>query len=137
MRIIILPGGYQPERKHLEDAGYDLYSPEYIRIESGDYKKIPLKIKVEIPKGFVGLMFPRSSLSGNFGITVSANVVDSGYTGEIHVVLHNLGSDTFIVNPLDRIAQLVIVPFYGNEIQKVDSFEETNRGEGGFGSTGK
>lgn len=129
-----------PQRAHPHDAGADLYVPENYTniILSGTRETIPLGISVEIPKGWVGLVCPRSGLSARYGITVlnSPGIIDHGYTGEIQVILYNTGNTSFVVQPGSRVAQLVLqevkTPFW----DVVDVLDDSERGMAGLGSTG-
>ena len=100
-------------------------------------KTVPTGVRVAIPKGYVGLLFARSSLC-KYGMLMAngAGVIDSGYTGEIQVPLLNAGDSVFRVWAGERIAQLVILPCELPTFTLVDELEDTERGEGGFGSTG-
>lgn len=120
------------------DAGMDLTCVE---MESIDYDLIKYKtgISVEIPKGYVGLCFPRSSVykTGQM-LSNCVGVIDSGYRGEISFNYYNVDSDIKGMYGVgDRIGQLIIIPYSQIEFKEVDELSETERGEGGFGSTGK
>ncbi len=120
------------------DAGLDLYARFPGRLTPGGRMVVPTGIAVAIPGGFVGLLTPRSGLAVRHGIGIvnTPGVIDSGYRGEIHVVLVNLGQDDWSYERGDRVAQLVIVPLAVHEIVEVDELPESERGERGFGSTG-
>lgn len=120
-------------------AGADLYSVECpTNIMPGETKKIGTGIAVEIPEGYAGLVFARSGLSCKSGLAPAnkVGVIDSDYRGEIFVFLHNHGDVPRTVQPGDRIAQIVFVPFANALFNEVNDLSETVRGEGGFGSTG-
>lgn len=129
-----------PQRAHPHDAGADLFVPENYTniILSGARETIPLGISIEVPKGWVGLVCPRSGLAAHHGVTVlnSPGIIDYGYTGEIQVILQNNGVVPYVVEPLSRIAQLVLqeikTPFW----DVVTKLEDTQRGMAGLGSTG-
>jgi dUTP pyrophosphatase len=118
-------------------AGFDLYlsGRENIVIYPGKQATIPTDIALSIPKGKVGIIKPRSGLALH-GIDVLGGVIDSDYRGEVKVILINHGVRTMLFNPGDRIAQLVILYHY-NEFEVVESLDDTERGSGGFGSTGR
>lgn len=122
-------------------AGYDLFAciDKDITIEAGKIKMIPIGIALEIPAGYGGFVFPRSSLGVKHGITLPncVGVIDSDYRGEFFVPLINLGENDFVVKNDDRIAQLVIMPVENAVFNEVDELSDTVRGEGGFGSTGR
>lgn len=109
-----------------------------VTVEPGKTEKITSGIAVEIPMGFGGFIFPRSSLATKYGITLPncVGVIDSDYRGEICVPVINLGEESFTVKNGDRIAQMVIMPYETAEYETVPQLSETERGEGGFGSTG-
>lgn len=129
-----------PYRAHPNDAGADLFSIEHCVISPGERRPISTGISLEIPEGYYGRIAPRSGLAAKNGIDVLAGVVDSGYRGDIKVVLLNTdqsGLGDFEIKIGDKIAQLIIEKHYNFEFEVVDSLEETIRGSGGFGSTGK
>ena len=121
-------------------AGMDLCSAESVAhsILPGQTTFISTGISVAIPEGYVGLLFARSGLSCKKGLAPAnkVGVIDSDYRGEVMVALHNHSEETRRVQPGDRIAQLVIVPYITAEITLVDTLDDTERGAGGFGSTG-
>jgi dUTP pyrophosphatase len=100
---------------------------------------VPTGFAIEIPPGFEGQVRPRSGLAFKDGVTVinAPGTIDADYRGEIKVLLVNLGNDSVWLNPGDRIAQLVISPVVRAEVEEADNLEETARGEGGFGHTGR
>jgi len=125
-----------PAKSNSSDAGYDLYSSEKVSIPAGATVLISTGICMSIPEGYVGLIWDRSSM-GVKGIHRHAGVIDSGYIGHIKVCLHNTTCDTYHVERGDRIAQIVIQEAPHFELEVVDSLEDSERGIGGFGSTGK
>lgn len=140
LKIKLLDGGVRiPQYAHADDAGLDLFSAEDGYINPGHRKVVKTGIAVQIPAGKVGFVCSRSGLAAKNGVFVlnAPGVVDSGYTGEVCVILMNDGKDLFEFHRGDRIAQLVIVDCHHAEIEEVESFDgTTERGEGGFGSTG-
>jgi len=122
-------------------SGIDLYAAVEgeIILGVGEIKLIPTAIRVAIPPGFEGQIRPRSGLALKNGISIvnSPGTIDSDYCGEVGIILINHGSKPFIIRRKDRIAQLVISPVARAELEMVDSFEETERNEGGFGHTGQ
>ena len=148
------PEGKEPFRANTSDAGYDLFSTEYVTLEPFQRKLISTGINVEIPEGFYGRVAPRSGLACKKGIDVMAGVIDSGYRGEVKVLLINLnfegynlkpnafetmfGSANKIeIKPGDRIAQLIIEKCHSVEWKPMETLEESQRGEQGFGSSGQ
>lgn len=129
----LLDGGILPTRAHKADAGFDLYSP-INSVLCGCTTRIKLGVCVEIPKGCVGFIMGRSSLNKK-GIACLTGVIDSGYTGEIAVILNSIGALARIKKG-DRIAQLVVTKLADiDDAVAVDKLEDTERGDGGFGST--
>lgn len=127
-----------PTYARVGDAGADLYANEDAIILSGNRALVKTGISIELPEGYVALVHPRSGLALKHGITVlnTPGTIDSGYRGEIGVILFNSSWSTFHVTKGDRIAQLVIQKFETAEFEIVDVLNETERGEGGFGSSG-
>jgi dUTP pyrophosphatase len=129
-----------PTRAHDGDAGYDLCAVEAVRLAPGERASIGTGIAVAIPDGCAGLVLPRSGLAAKHGISVvnAPGLIDAGYRGELRVLLLNTDREAaFDVTPGDRIAQLVIVRHEAPEPVEVESLDETARGVGGFGSTGR
>jgi len=128
-----------PARATCGSAGYDICSSEKVTIGAGRFAKISTGLKLSIPAGFEAQVRPRSGLAAKSGVTVlnAPGTIDSDYRGEVCVLLVNHGSDDFIVEPGMRIAQLVFAAVIAVNFAKVDSLDESSRGEGGFGSTGK
>ena len=126
-----------PVRAHEADAGADLKAARDVAIRRGDTAKVSTGVRVSIPEGCFGLLAARSSLCGRGLMMLNGvGIIDSGYTGDIQVPLANVGSRTQHVAAGERIAQLVIMPCELPAFRLVDKLEETERGEGGFGSTG-
>jgi dUTP pyrophosphatase len=120
------------------DAGADLTASGYTMVPAGSRALVKTGIKIAIPEGYVGLVHPRSGLALKHGITVlnAPGTIDSGYRGEVGVILYNSGAEHFEIKAGDRIAQLVIQKVETAEFEIVDALIDTDRGEGGFGSTG-
>ena len=125
-----------PTKSHPSDAGWDLYSVEKLDLQPGKRHSVYTGIAFEIPKGHVGLIWPRSGMSVKKGIDVLAGVVDSGYRGEIKVCLLNTGDEPCIIKKGDRIAQILFQEVPEFDLEIVEEFSKSDRGEGGFGSTG-
>lgn len=130
-----------PTRQHEGDAGYDLYAdiqkPVIIKPHTTEF--VHTGIAIEIPDGYFGAIFARSGLATNEGLRPAngVGVCDSRYRGEYMVALHNDSIEARTVSPGDRIAQLVVMPYLNVEFEEVDELSDTERGEGGFGSTGR
>lgn len=118
------------------DAALDLYSIEEHILKPGDRKSVSTGIAMEIPKGNVGLIWDKSGLAAKNGVHVMAGVVDSGYRGEIKVIIKNLGDENFVIEKNSKIAQMIIQPFLSAQVEEVKELSESERGEKGFGSTG-
>lgn len=129
------PDAIIPTRAHSNDAGYDLYSSEDIWIPAGVTLKISTGIAIQPPKGFYGKILERSSM-GSKGLAVRAGVCDEGYTGEYVVCMTNTTDRSYHIQQKDKIAQVVFHRYGDFEIQEVEEFDETERGELGFGSSG-
>ena len=126
---------FLPKRANPNDAGADLMSVEDLEIYPGEQKLVGTGVATKIPQGYAGFVFNRSS-QGKKGITIphSVGVIDSDYRGEIKVLLKNISEDPYKISRGDRIAQLVIIPVFLPEF--TDIWNDTERGTGGFGSTG-
>lgn len=127
-----------PTRGSEYAAGYDLYAFHGDLILPGATNKIETGIAMEIPDGYVGLIFARSGLATKKGLRPAncVGVIDSDYRGEIIVALHNDSDQSQVVDTNDRVAQIAILPYLSVDFEEVDILSETTRGEGGFGSTG-
>jgi len=129
-----------PVRAHEGDAGLDLYACEAAHIGPGERWSVGTGVGVEIPKGHAGLVLPRSGLARDHGIALvnAPGLIDSGYRGELRVLLLNTDpAETFRVEPGDRIAQLVLTPIATPEPVEADALNQSARGQGGFGSSGR
>lgn len=135
LKIALDPGATMPSRAHEYDAGLDIYAAERKVIRAQDQETIETGVHVQIPPGMVGLLTSKSGLMAK-GLT-SRGTIDAGYTGAIKAVLFNHGPQTYIVEKGDKITQLVIVPCFLPDPVLVETLEETERGAGGFGSTGR
>lgn len=133
-------GAVIPTRGSEYAAGSDLYSAENdLCIEDRQTVMIGTGIAMEIPEGYVGLVYARSGLACKEGLAPAnkVGVIDSDYRGEIKVALYNQSGEKKLVKKGERIAQIVIAPFLTPEFTEVSELDETDRGDGGFGSTGK
>jgi dUTP pyrophosphatase len=131
------PEAILPSYSHRGDAGLNMYANETVTIAPGQAVKIKSGIAMEIPEGYVGLMWDRSGLSTNHKLKSLGGVIDSGYRGESLYGLINLGTEPYTVNKGDKVVQMLIQKVETVEIEEVSELTETSRGEGGFGSTGK
>ena len=137
VRIQLLEDGKAPIRGSDEAAGYDLFSKHDGIIEPHDRLLVKTGVLIELKKGTYGRIAPRSGLAYTYGIDVMAGVIDSDYRGEIGVILYNTGQREFMVRKGDRIAQLIITQISTPPLEVVESIGITERGDGGYGSTGK
>jgi dUTP pyrophosphatase len=133
------PRAKLPRRAHPGDAGLDLYALEPVTLEPGQRTSVATGIAVEIPSGQAGLVLPRSGLAARHGISLvnAPGLIDAGYRGELRVLLLNTDPEArFALGAGDRIAQLVLVKIEEPEAVEVRELEVSERGAGGFGSTG-
>ena len=148
VKVVLDEGALMPTRAHELDAGYDLYArskivipPTIANLYHTDaqvigYRTHDTGVHIQIPEGYVGFIKAKSGLNVKHGLTCTG-VIDSGYTGSICVKLYNNHNRPHIIMAGEKIAQLVLLPIITPELEQVDSLEETERGNNGFGSTGK
>jgi len=134
-----------PTRAHSNDAGFDLYIPEDFLaqvLNPGQSVLIPSGIKAKVPKGHALIAFNKSGIAAKKNLLVGASVIDESYQGEIHIDLHNVGNTAQVISPGDKIIQLLCIKMNYVPVQVTESEDElfgetvSERGEGGFGSTG-
>lgn len=134
-------GAVLPQRQTEGAAGYDLCAclEAPVTLQPGEGYPFPTGLAAEIPQGYAGMMFCRSGLGVKHGISLPncVGVIDSDYRGELVVPLRNFGDGAYTIQPGERIAQLVIMPVLLPEIVEVEELSQTQRGQGGFGSTGR
>ena len=138
-KVALDEGAVAPTRAHDTDAGLDLYLPanhEPVVLRRGDSLVIDTGVHIEIPAGCAGMIMSKSGLNINFGIT-STGVIDAGYTGSIRVKLYNLGLNDYRFEAGDKISQIVIQPVLLWGVEVVDKIGGGERGDNGFGSTGR
>jgi dUTP pyrophosphatase len=135
LKIVLDENAIMPSRAHAWDAGYDLFSREDATVWQSAGGKFDTGVHIQIPEGYVGFVKSKSGLNARNGIQAEG-VIDAGYTGSINVLLRNHGPRAVEIKKGQKIAQLVILPIITPELEVVDRLEETERGEGGFGSTG-
>ena len=136
MNIILDNGAFKPEFAHKTDAGADLRSPVEAVVPARGSVVIDTGVHVEIPEGYVGMLKSKSGLNVKHDL-IGTGTIDSGYSGSIRVKLYNLGDTDYQVFRGDKIIQMVILPCGYCEFTQVEKFAETERGDGGFGSTGR
>ena len=130
------PNARIPQQGNESDAGYDLATIDGVMLNPGERDVFGTGIAVAIPEGYVGYIKPRSGLAVNSGIDVLGGVIDSGYRGEIKVILLNTGDNMFYATPGTRIAQLVVQPVAKVTFNPITYLTDSARGANGFGSTG-
>lgn len=149
IKVMLECGAYMPTKAHKEDAGYDIYAmydfvvPPTEGWKIGNRNEIDVGcithntgVHIQIPEGYTGFLKSKSGLNIKYGLT-GEGVIDSGYTGSIRVKLYNHTSKAYKFKKGDKISQLVILPIASSELVLTDEFEPTDRGNGGFGSTGR
>lgn len=135
LKVVLDPGAIMPCRAHSTDAGLDLFAREQRLILPGYAECFDTGVHIEIPAGYVGMIKSKSGLNVKKGLT-SEGVIDAGYTGSVVVKLYNHGERIEKIEKGQKISQLVLLPIITPELEVVDALEETERGDGGFGSTG-
>ena len=136
MKVMLDSGAFAPTRAHKTDAGLDLRSPICIEVPAKGSAVIDTGIHVELPNGTVGFLKSKSGLNVNHDIT-SDGVIDVGFTGSIKAKLYNHGTKPYQVLRGDKITQLVVVECHFPDVEIVDTLDKTDRGNNGFGSTGR
>ena len=131
-------GAHIPQKAHEDDAGFDLYASEDFLLKAHGFGCVPTAVSIELPLGTEAQVRPRSGLAARHGVTVlnAPGTIDAGYRGEVKVILINHGDADFEITAGMRIAQLVISSVISAEFIEVSSLEDSDRGEGGFGSSG-
>ena len=131
------PDAKIPQYAHHDDAGMDLFCTEEVTLKPGERLQIKTGIAMEIPDGYVGLIWDKSGLSQKFGLKTLGGVVDSGYRGEIMIGMYNLGAEPYVFEVGHKVAQMLIQKVEQPEIVEVEELSESVRGDNAFGSTGK
>jgi len=126
-----------PSYAHAGDAGMDMYAAEDVHIRKGERGKVPTGIAMEIPEGYVGLVWDKSGLSINHGLKTLGGVIDSGYRGEIIIGIVNLSSEDYTLEKGHKVAQLLIQKIESPVVEEAIELNDSHRGEKGLGSTGK
>lgn len=136
MKIVLDENATMPTRAHETDGGLDLYARESQIIPAREHAVFDTGVHVELPVGSVGFIRSKSGLNINHDL-IADGVIDAGYTGSMRVKLYNLGGFDYAVKAGDKIAQLVICPVLFLPLEQVDELDATERGENGFGSSGR
>lgn len=136
--VILEDGAKAPRRAHPTDAGFDLATVEEVRVPCRGHVMMDTGVRVNIPAGYVGKLFVRSSVGVKRHVCLSngAGIIDAGYTGTIKASLHNTGDGPVWFREGEFVVQLVVEPLAGAELVGVDAFGDVERGDAGFGSTG-
>lgn len=137
MNVKLDEGAYMPERAHPTDAGLDLRCREDVMLWKGGSAVVDTGVHVQLPHGWYGSVTNKSGLNVKHGVVVPEGIIDENYTGSIAVKLYNFGEQCYHFNKGDKVAQLVISRYSTPELELVDELEETDRGDNGFGSTGR
>jgi dUTP pyrophosphatase len=136
---LLHPDACPPVRLRSGDAAYDLSCVAPFVLRPGERRMVPTGIAIALPPGVAGLVLPRSGLAHRYGIGCanSPGLIDPNYRGELRVILLNHGQETYRAHAGDRIAQLLLVPFWTPELRVVDELPDSERGADGFGSSGR
>ena len=130
---------YFPKKAHPDDAAYDVFAADWVRLEPGQTGLVPAGFKIQLPRGYEAQIRPRSGNALKRGIQIanSPGTIDCGYVGEVGVIVYNAGKAPLTIEKGSKVAQMVICRLPEVELERVDSIDkETERGSGGFGSTG-
>lgn len=136
MKVTLDKNAFMPTSAHAQDAGYDLYAPETVVIPPHSYATVDVGVHMEIPTGYVGFIKSKSGLNVKYNI-LCEGVIDSGYTGSIVVKAYNHGNAEKTIKRGEKITQIVFLPIFKPELELVNTLEKTDRGDNGFGSSGR
>lgn len=136
MEIMLDEGAYMPSRGHKTDAGLDLRTPKAVTVPAYGSVTVDTGVHVELPHGCAGLLVSKSGLNVKHSLT-STGLIDEGYTGSIVVKLYNHGDEDYAFKAGDKVTQLVVLPVVCEPVEQVSEFNRTERGDNGFGSTGR
>lgn len=131
----VCESGYLPSRAHDDDGGIDICSAEDKVVKAKEAEVFDTKTRFQVPRGCAGLLVSKSGLNMK-GLT-STGLIDCGYTGTVRVKLYNNSDKDYHVKAGDKISQLMVVPILNEKLEQVDTLEDTERGENGFGSSGR
>jgi dUTP pyrophosphatase len=138
LNMTLDPGAQEPRRMHADDAGADLMSIEDVTLSAGERRIVHTGVHIALDPSMLAYVVPRSGLAAKHGITITnaPGLIDTGYRGGLGVCLQNTSSEDFEIHVGDRIAQLVVQRFLPVRFRLVDALDETERGDGSYGSTG-
>lgn len=128
--------GIMPTKAHEDDAGFDLYAPRSFTVFAHESAVIDLGVHFQIPRGYVGFIKSKSGLNVNSSLTCTG-VIDSGYTGSVRAKMYNNSDKDYFFDKGDKVTQIVFLPIPEVKLVEVDSLDVTERGDNGFGSSGK
>jgi dUTP pyrophosphatase len=131
------PSIKDPQVAYDGDVAFDLYTREDIELAPGEWKKIPSGLALEIPEGYAGLIWDKSGLSNNYALKMLGGVIDSGYRGEVMIGVINLGKEIYHFKAGDKVAQMIIQKVEHPQFVETEELSDSDRGEKGFGSSGK
>lgn len=137
LKVKLDEGAFVPVRAHKEDAGLDLFATESKIIHAFSMETFDTGVHVEIPEGYYGRLESKSGLNVKYGIFCPGGTIDSGYSGSMVVALYNGTAENYLVHKGDKICQLVICPCETPNVEIVESIKAGDRGDNGFGSTGR
>jgi dUTP pyrophosphatase len=137
LNIMLDEGAIMPDRGHAADAGMDLMTPKRVVVPAHGSANIDTGVHVEIPEGYFGKLESKSGLNVKHSVVSLGGVIDSGYTGSIVVKLYNISDEDYVFNAGDKVVQMIIQPCVYPKLYMTRIFKETERGNGGFGSTGR
>lgn len=137
MKVVLDEGAYMPGKAHEADAGYDLRTPERVVLRRHDCVCIDTGVHIAIPDGWYGKLESKSGLNVKHSIVSLGGVIDSSYTGSIVAKLYNFGNEDYVFEAGDKVVQIVFMQCGNFSLALVDNLEETERGNSGFGSTGR
>lgn len=137
--IPLREGAHIPQKAHEDDAGFDLYASEDYTLKAHGFGCVPTALSIELPDGYEAQVRPRSGLAAKYGVTVlnAPGTIDAGYRGELKVILINHGEQDFAITAGMRIAQLIVSPVLPARFVEAAVLAESDRGDGGFGSSGE
>lgn len=136
VKVMLDAGAYMPERAHELDAGYDIRTPFAATVPAFGQAVVDTGVHIQIPHGYVGFLKSKSGLNVKNDLT-GDGVIDAGYTGSVVVKLYNHGNNFHVFERGDKIIQLVLLPIFTPDLEQVDHMDDTERGDAGFGSTGR
>ena len=136
MKVMLDPGAYLPQRAHEKDAGYDLFSPKRFVLGPHEVRAIDTGVHIQLPDGKCGIVFSKSGLLKDHAV-LSMGLIDEPYRGAIGAILVNLSGQHLTFAKGEKISQFFITNYYAYDLEVVNALNETDRGSGGFGSTGR